>query len=123
MNNQATFRRARLLGLTLLMTAAAGVRGYAATPTTIALLHHIATVSSTVPADGDQNPYGVAQLSRTKGPLVAGRSLVRNFNHASNLQGTGTTIVQIAGALFRLLAVPEGVYFVDDATHTFNLLQ
>ena len=39
MNDQATFRRARLLGLTLLMAAAAGVRGYAATPTTIALLH------------------------------------------------------------------------------------
>jgi hypothetical protein len=122
MEDHATFRRARLLGLTLLMTAAAGVRGYAATPTTIALLHHIATVSSTVPANGDQNPYGVAQLSRTKGPLVAGRSLARNFNHASNVQGTGAPIVQIAGTLFRLLAVPEGVYFVDHATNTFNLL-
>jgi hypothetical protein len=122
MEDHATFRRARLLGLTLLMTAAAGVRGYAATPTTIALLHHIATVSSTVPAN-DQNPYGVAQLSRTKGPLVvAGRSLARNFNHASNVQGTGAPIVQIAGTLFRLLAVPEGVYFVDHATNTFNLL-
>jgi hypothetical protein len=122
MNDHATFRRARLLGLTLLMTAAAGVRGYAATPATIALLHHFVTVSSIVPANGDRNPYGVAQVSLTKGPLVAGRSLATNFNNASNPQGTGTTVVQIAGALVRLLAVPEGVYFVDDATNTFNLL-
>jgi hypothetical protein len=27
-----------------------------------------------------------------------------------------------AGALFGLIAVTDGVYFVDDATNTFNLL-
>ena len=27
-----------------------------------------------------------------------------------------------AGALFGLIAVPDGVYFVDDASNTFNLL-
>jgi hypothetical protein len=78
------------------MTAAASVPAYAATPTTIAQLHHIATVSSTVPTNGDVNPYGVAQVPVTRGRLVAGQFLISNFNDASNAQGTGTTIVQIA---------------------------
>jgi hypothetical protein len=79
-----------------LIAAATADRAYAATPTTVAQLHHIATVGSTVPTNGDQNPYGVAQVPLTKGHLVAGRFLISNFNDASNAQGTGTTIVQIA---------------------------
>jgi plastocyanin len=54
------------------------------------------TVTSTVPANGDVNPYGVAVVPRTTGKLVQGQVLVSNFNAKSNLQGTGTTIVQIA---------------------------
>ncbi len=50
----------------------------------------------TVPANGDINPYGVAVVSRTSGKLIRGHVLVSNFNNASNLQGTGTTIVDIA---------------------------
>lgn len=53
------------------------------------------TVTSTVPANGDVNPYGVAVVPRTTGNLVRGNVLVSNFNAKSNLQGTGTTIVQI----------------------------
>jgi sugar lactone lactonase YvrE len=56
--------------------------------------HH--AVASTVPANGDVNPYGVAVVPRTVGRLHAGDVLVSNFNARSNLQGTGTTIVQIA---------------------------
>jgi DNA-binding beta-propeller fold protein YncE len=83
------------------MTAAAGIPAYATTPATIAQLHHIATISTTVPANGDVNPYGVAQVPLTRGRLVAGQFLISNFNNASNAQGTGTTIVEIApdGAL------------------------
>jgi hypothetical protein len=51
---------------------------------------------STVPANGDVNPYGVAVVQRTTGRLVRGHVLVSNFNNGQNLQGTGTTIVDIA---------------------------
>jgi hypothetical protein len=54
---------------------------------------------STVPANGDVNPYGVAFVDASfqagSGPLKAGDILVSNFNNSANLQGTGTTIVRI----------------------------
>jgi hypothetical protein len=53
---------------------------------------------STVPANGDQNPYGVAFVPKgfpKGGPLDAGDILVSNFNDGANVQGTGSTIVQI----------------------------
>src|SRR5262249_9458239 len=53
-------------------------------------------VASTVPANGDVNPYGVAQVQSTVGKLANGHILVSNFNNSANLQGTGTTIVDIA---------------------------
>jgi len=56
----------------------------------------IDTVSSTVPANGDVNPYGVAVVPTNTGSLVKGDVLVSNFNNMQNLQGTGTTIVQIS---------------------------
>lgn len=56
---------------------------------------HIATIASTVPANGDINPYGVAVVPTTTGNLTKGNILVSNFNASSNFQGTGTTIVQI----------------------------
>src|ERR1019366_8424141 len=53
---------------------------------------------STVPANGNVNPYGVAVVPRSTGKLVKGHVLVSNFNNdaVSNLQGTGTTIVDVA---------------------------
>src|SRR5579863_2934150 len=58
----------------------------------------ISVVASTIPSNGDVNPYGVARVPVTTGRLVAGHILVSNFNNVSNLQGTGTTIVDIAPA-------------------------
>ena len=58
----------------------------------------IKTVASTVPANGDVNPYGVAVVPAKKGHLVKGDVLVSNFNDAGNAQGTGTTIVEISPA-------------------------
>ncbi len=55
----------------------------------------ITTVASTVPSNGDVNPYGVARVPTTTGSLTKGNILVSNFNNSKNLQGTGTTIVQI----------------------------
>lgn len=59
------------------------------------------TIASTVPSNGDQNPYGVVVVPASVGNLVQGDILVSNFNNnGSNggLQGTGTTIVQISPA-------------------------
>lgn len=53
---------------------------------------------STVPANGDVNPYGVTQVPVTTGNLVQGDILVSNFNNSANLQGTGTTIMEISPA-------------------------
>jgi hypothetical protein len=55
----------------------------------------ITTVASTIPSNGDLNPYGVARVPTTTGSLTKGNILVSNFNNSKNLQGTGTTIVQI----------------------------
>jgi hypothetical protein len=56
----------------------------------------VSTVASTVPGNGDVNPYGVAVVPRSTGGLHRGWVLVSNFNAASNLQGTGTTITQVS---------------------------
>ena len=56
----------------------------------------IKTVASTVPTNGDVNPYGVAVAPVSTGRLVKGDVLVSNFNDKGNLQGTGRTIVEIS---------------------------
>lgn len=56
----------------------------------------ISVIASTVPANGDVNPYGIVSVPRSSGLLVKGNILISNFNNSSNSQGTGTTIVQIA---------------------------
>jgi DNA-binding beta-propeller fold protein YncE len=54
---------------------------------------------STVPPNGDLNPYGVAVVPNGfpgGGSIHPGDTLVSNFNASSNVQGTGTTIVDIS---------------------------
>jgi hypothetical protein len=54
--------------------------------------------SSTIPANGDVNPYGVAFVPdgfAPGGTITAGDVLVSNFNNGANQQGTGTTIIQL----------------------------
>jgi hypothetical protein len=53
------------------------------------------TLGSTVPANGDINPYGIAVIPASTGAEHAGDVLISNFNAKSNNQGTGTTIVQM----------------------------
>jgi hypothetical protein len=53
-------------------------------------------VSSTLPLNGDVNPYGVAIVPDTIGSLVKGDTLVSNFNDKANVQGTGSTIVEVS---------------------------
>jgi len=70
----------------------------ASTAAFIAPLKTIKTVASTVPGNGDINPYGLQVVPSSVGKLVAGSLLVSNFNAKSNNQGTGTTIDQISPA-------------------------
>src|ERR1700687_2196762 len=53
-------------------------------------------IASTVPANGDVNPYGIVVVPHSVGALKRGHILISNFNNADNLQGTGTTIVQVS---------------------------
>ena len=69
-------------------------------------------IVSTVPPNGDVNPYGVAFVPQGfqsgSGPLRPGDILVSNFNNSMNLQGTGTTIVRVSpnGAVSTFFAGP-----------------
>ena len=56
----------------------------------------LTTIGSTVPANGDVNPYGMARVTKSQGSLIKGNILISNFNNSKNLQGTGTTIVQVS---------------------------
>jgi NHL repeat len=90
----------------------------AAPPPYLSQFSKVSVVASTVPSNGDVNPYGVATVPFTLGALVRGDTLVSNFNASSNFQGTGTTIVEVAPdghtSLFaqidrRLAGCPGGV--------------
>ncbi len=96
----------------------AGAANAASFPAFVGPLHHVTTIASTVPANGDVNPYGVAVIPRSTGHLRQGNVLVSNFNDKANVQGTGTTIVEVTPSghvsLFaqinpHLLGCPGGV--------------
>ena len=59
-------------------------------------LKTVKVLGSTVPGNGDINPYGMAQVTHTVGNLKSGHILISNFNNSTNAQGTGTTIVEMA---------------------------
>ncbi len=56
-------------------------------------IHRHITLASTVADNGDLNPYAVVVAPVSAGRIHKGDVLVDNFNKVSNLQGTGTTIV------------------------------
>jgi hypothetical protein len=88
-------KTAVLFGMAISL-AIASATSSSATVTFLGGLHSNTGIASTVPANGDVNPYGVAVVGRSVGRLVAGDVLVSNFNNSANLQGTGSTIVEIA---------------------------
>ncbi|WP_246217087.1 SMP-30/gluconolactonase/LRE family protein [Paraburkholderia panacisoli] len=92
----------RLLLTTLYGTSLAlSSAGSAIADDLTALLPPSFVTSSTVPTNGDLNPYGVVFVPDGfpgYGTIAAGDLLVSNFNNsqsAGNLQGKGTTIVKI----------------------------
>jgi len=56
----------------------------------------ISTVGTTVPGNGDVNPYGIVVVPKSAGRLVAGDVLISNFNNSNNFQGTGSTLVELS---------------------------
>jgi len=94
----------RFASIGVIVTATAGLlagSGFAATAanasdTFIGPLNHTKIIASTVPANGDVNPYGVAVVPHSTGRLYRGDVLVSNFNDKANVQGTGTTIVEVS---------------------------
>jgi hypothetical protein len=84
-----------LIGTAVLLLISASV--LMAQIPTLGFLPNPVQVVSTVPSNGDINPYGVAFVPSgfPAGALNPGDVLVSNFNNAQNLQGTGTTIVRV----------------------------
>ena len=56
-------------------------------------VHRHTTLTSTVPDNGDQNPYAIFVAPVSAGKIRKGDVLVDNFNDKNNLQGLGTTII------------------------------
>ena len=81
------------LGAALILVAPVGAN---AAGTFIGPFNNVQTIASAVPKNGDVNPYGVAVVPVNRGRLVAGAVLVSNFNNHRNLQGTGSTIVEVS---------------------------
>jgi hypothetical protein len=81
------------MGTGLAMTAPALADSH---PSFIGRFSHTKQIASTVPQNGDLNPYGVAVVRHSQGKLHRGNVLVSNFNNMANQQGTGTTIVQVS---------------------------
>lgn len=92
------FRTAPLLALLALALAPVAARADHGAGTFLGRLSTLSQVASTVPANGDLNPYGVAVVPQSIGREIRGDVLVSNFNNSANLQGTGTTIVQVSPA-------------------------
>jgi hypothetical protein len=87
----------KILGAAIVSALVIAVAG--AAPPVVSFLPSPQNIS-TVPSNGDVNPYGVAFVphdfpNNIGSPLHPGDILVSNFNNINNLQGTGTTIVQI----------------------------
>ena len=56
-------------------------------------IHRHTTLTSAVADNGDLNPYAVIVAPVSAGRIQQGDVLVDDFNKVSNLQGTGTTII------------------------------
>ena len=56
-------------------------------------IHRHVTLTTTIPENGDLNPYAIIVAPVSSGLIQKDDVLIDNFNNISNLQGTGTTIV------------------------------
>lgn len=103
--SQSTFHRLKaatklaMLGYIALVASSASLAAQTVVPNNLygPFLPTPVRVVSTIPPNGDVNPYGVAfvPVGFPSSILQPGDILVSNFNNSENLQGTGTTIVRI----------------------------
>lgn len=93
-------RRAGLRSLcAAILTTVIAAFAPGATASARPFIGHLSTVTevgSTVPPNGDLNPYGIVNVTSSVGALVRGDTLISNFNDKQNEQGTGTTLVQVS---------------------------
>ena len=89
------------LGATVAVALAAG-NAQAEPQGLLETIHKQTTLTSTVPDNGDQNPYALAVSPITAGKVQQNDVLIDNFNNATNLQGVGTTIVDFNPSTHKL---------------------
>jgi hypothetical protein len=65
-------------------------------------IHRQTTLTTTVPDNGDQNPYAIVVAPVSAGAVQKDDVLVTNFNNDGSLQGLGTTIVAFNPATKKL---------------------
>jgi len=75
------------------MVLQTGPAGADPTPSLLETLHKHTLLASTVTDNGDLNPYAITVAPVSAGQVKLDDVLIDNFNNVSNLQGTGTTIV------------------------------
>jgi len=78
---------------------------------------------STIPSNGDLNPYGVAFVPSgfpSGGTIATGDVLVSNFNASSNLEGTGTTIISMSPTGQQTLFATSPVIGLSTALGVFS---
>jgi hypothetical protein len=117
-------RPARFIAIAAIMSSVAALPAVAQGRAFLAGFTKIRTISSMVPktgrVKGDQNPYGVAVVSRSIGSLVRGDVLVSNFNNGQNQQGTGASIVEVSptgkARVFAVVPRPTGTRAVGLTT-------
>ncbi|HEX7388669.1 MAG TPA: hypothetical protein VF286_01070 [Acidiphilium sp.] len=85
----------RTITTTALLACAIGLGAAApADPSFLAGIHRHDLLASSIPANGDENPYALVVAPATSGDVKKGDVLFDNFNNRTNNQGTGTTIMQ-----------------------------
>jgi len=86
--------RSRSAAFTVALAASGALTGPAWSDTgLLETIHKHVARTSTVTDNGDLNPYAVVVAPVSAGKIQKDDVLVDNFNNLSNLQGTGTTIV------------------------------
>ncbi len=105
---QRGLARAALLAVASCLTLAVAAASQAdAAEGFLASIHDDTTLSTTVPPNGDQNPYAIVVAPVSSGAIEKDDVLVTNFNNDKNLQGLGTTIVDFNPSTKKLSVFAE----------------
>ena len=106
--------KSAMLAVTMVLALMPALLAQQPAPSPAFLPSPVQTVS-TIPSNGDVNPYGVAFVPAgfPAGALNPGDVLVSNFNNNQNLQGTGSTIVRVpqGGSPSLVLSVPTSLHW------------